>query len=1190
LGDATPQSREQTIRPVIRSLHRLRSRARTLLVFRHTGALGAAVLASVALLAIIDYFLRLPAGLRMAIWVVGISAIVGGVRRWIWPALRFRPPLAEMALRFERHDEGERTGLRGLLASAVELAGSPGQGGLEIALSGRVVSEAAVRFASAQPERVLAPSSARRSGVHLAGVAAAVALLWLTSPQLASIGARRTLAPWSGAQWPKRTAVADATGVEVHPLGTALPLRAVAGMRSGSEQDIGVSAWYRLGDRPARRALLTVQDRLMRGDALPEGVTPTLYERLIEPASGAPVADANEIPLRYRFETDDDRTPIREVLLVRPPAVVSAEAVVTPPAYTGAPARQIDLGPGTDERAVIGPILAGSRIDLQLRLNKPIPLPDDASDRIAESLGLQDESPETASDGDAWRSSWALTRTVRVPVRLTDEHGLTSAEEAVFRFEAVADEPPTAAITSPARDEDVLANAVIEAIGEGRDAVGLEYVALDWSPGEDGEHARIANTDSDGATDAEAAARLELATLELEPGDEIWLTAVAKDLYRPGGAGAGRPTAAAPVRSAPRRLRVISESELIDQIRRELASVRRTAIGADEEQQELTRAVNDLGATTANRWRQAGVGERLGLLGETLRRQQRRADRNDLGDDALRSLLDDAATALERAREAADDAAGVLNDRAGGDDDGELDDAQQSAFDESQDRLRAALEELIGLLDRGEDGWVMRRSLERLLGEQREIGQRTSEAGRTTEGRAGEELTPGQRSELSQIERAQEDMTRRAEEALDELEQRAEALGESDPAQADAMRQSARRGRESRVTDRMDEAAQRIGQNRMADAQRAQQEAVDALEGMLEDLEEAQTRRDQVLRRVLADLVRSLEALISDQETQIGALARQRTGPARFDALDEPLAQLHRNTLGVVQRAGVDYPELTEVRRLTRDAATAQGGAVGALRAEPVEDARAEELERTGLARLVEARDEAQKREEDAQRREDERRRAELRKVYREALEQQVALRTETEPFAGAELTRRQRRDVRAVGERQDTLRRTLADLRDGSADINDAQSIAFAHDRIETVMSDAAERLRNGNADDLVLSRQHSAVRALQGLVDALGQGQRRDDPFRNAQQGGANNGGQGGQGGQGQQQDQGMFPPAAQLRVLRAIQLEALELTRLLDEGAGDVPIEEITDLQRAVARQAERIAQEMAAPPPGEMPIGR
>ena len=47
-------------------------------------------------------------------------------------------------------------------------------------------------------------------------------------PMLTEIGVERLLWPLSGAQWPKRTGVADVTGVKVHPLGSALALRAPA--------------------------------------------------------------------------------------------------------------------------------------------------------------------------------------------------------------------------------------------------------------------------------------------------------------------------------------------------------------------------------------------------------------------------------------------------------------------------------------------------------------------------------------------------------------------------------------------------------------------------------------------------------------------------------------------------------------------------------------------------------------------------------------------------------------------------------------------------------------------------------------------------------------------------------------------------------------------------------------------------
>src|SRR5207253_2701659 len=85
-------------------------------------------------------------------------------------------------------------------------------------------------------------------------------------------------------------------------------------------------------------------------------------------------------------------------------------------------------------------------------------------------------------------------------------------------------------------------------------------------------------------TQATVQTSVDLSTFDLRPGDELWLTALAADNYALGDARHE------PVKSAPRRLRIIREEDLIEQVRAELAAVRKIAIRLDEEQKELRKA------------------------------------------------------------------------------------------------------------------------------------------------------------------------------------------------------------------------------------------------------------------------------------------------------------------------------------------------------------------------------------------------------------------------------------------------------------------------------------------------------------------------------------------------------------------------------------------------------------------------
>src|SRR5262249_51858283 len=153
-----------------------------------------------------------------------------------------------------------------------------------------------------------------------------------------------------------------------------------------------------------------------------------------------------------------------------------------------------------------------------------------------------------------------------------------------------------------------------------------------------------------------------------------------------------------------------------------------------------------------------------------------------------------------------------------------------------------------------------------------------------------------------------------------------------------------------------------------------------------------------------------------------------------------------------------------------------------------------------------------------------------LRKVYREALEQQVGLKGETDPFIGKAVDRRDRMKVRGLGERQETLRTSLDELRKKTQELTEASVFDYAHKRLDQAASTAGKKLRAGQADRAVARNQESAVRILMSLVQALDDQAKKDDEFREDQ----NSGGGGGAGGG---QKPPLIPPLAELRLLRSM-----------------------------------------------------
>lgn len=1195
------------IKAVEEALRRLGARARMALLAQRTARLMAVAIAVLVILAVADYFLRLPAGLR---WVHLCGALAVGawaVYRFIVPAWTLHPTPATLALRVERsHPE-----LAGLLASGVEFdqAAERDERATEFerTLARRVAADAAGRFNADDVKGLLRTGDISQAiGALVIALLAASAIV-IVSPNLAGIGVARTLAPWSDAQWPKRTAVADATTIEVHPLGEAIPLRAslTRSVRTPDRTDVSVE--YRTirgrSAGPIQRELMTWQQRDIRTE---QGEDGALFERLVE-------TDADAI--EYRFTSFDDRTEWRRVRLVPPPAVESAMATITPPAYAAAlttngpvgpltEATTIELGDGADERALAPPALAGSRVELTIQLNKALAARPTDPQWLAHSTGddLLGDDLEFVSLNDAsdeWRLTWTLDESVRLPIMLTDEYGIESVGESIFRFESVQDRPATATVTEPSQDVNVLATAVVRVVGEGRDDVGLSDVWLERqrvkpAGGESGEPSgpggavepaeppvEVARVAADGARSTEVEHELDLAPLGLRPGDEVWLTAVADDVYAIAG------SAHEPTRSVTRVLRIITESEFIADIRSELSAMRQSAIRLFEDQDSLRSMERDERINPEARRQQAQLTERIARIGEQLERVQQRVEDNALNDRQLENVLDDARRFLQesgrwsgRATERMEEAA---QERAQEEDeDRPLDQEEERQIDDAQQRVQDELAGLAELLDTGEDAWVARRQLQELLNQQMELQEQTGQAARDTAGRSAEELTPQEQSELQRIVEKQRELAQDAEELAQSLEERSRELQEHDPAAAAGMREAARQARQNQVSQTMEQAAQQAEQNQMAQAGEQQEQAIEDLQEMLEELDDAERTREEVLRRVLASLIESLEGLIELQRDEIEQLADARAAQD-FAGLDEGMIRLNQNTLGVLDQASAAGRELAPVADIIGRAVDAQTEAIIALRAEPVDDARADDQERRSLELLQQARDEAERLDEDMQRRQQERAREELRKAYREALEQQVALRAESEEFAALEaLDRRQRAAVRRLSQQQRAIQEALAELRTESEELSEAAVFDYAHNRLDSATDASAQRLEESDVSGAMPS-QHVAVAILQGLVEALKDAQQQQDDFSQAGGGGGESGSSGG--------ESELIPPIAELRLLRQIQIDLARRTRDLGDAGGDPgAAERLGDEQAELSELGEdliRRMQEQQQPSPTGQP---
>lgn len=1170
------------MRDVLREIESIRRVSRLMLLAQRVSLLSASAIGMALLLVLIDYFFRLPGQARLALDLAMIAGVLAATGRWVWPAVRFRPTLTDLALRFEK----ALPGLQGHLASGVDFA--LGNEPARSALAAQAVAEAQQRAGRENLRALVSRRRTRNDLGVLALAAGLVATLCVTMPGSASIAVQRWLNPLGEARWLKRTGIESAMQMAVHPRGRALPLQ--ARVTRGLSEDMRIYAHYRLwrnGDAaPWQQVILTQQ----RGG---------LFERLIEP-------DADRIDLR--FSSQDDETPVQTIALVPPPRVERAHLTLTPPAYAARimGMQTADLGPGTDERAVFTPpALAGGKARLTLTFNKPLPV-DLQSQQWRSLLGWQaeDSSEETGDDAvlsaDAddegraasWTIDWTLDATTRLAPMPVDEHGLTGADDVAYRIEAREDAPPAASIIDPAADRTCLPRAYVNLKAEARDDVFVDSLVLEAFVNEEQHPRPIAALSGSGALE-QLTETLDLTMLNVKPGDTVTIFAAAQDTFVLDGKSHARAV------STPRRLRIITDAEFVEQVYQNLSAIRDSAIRIEQEQRDLMQRL-ERGQTRAGDLRdQSRIGQQIDRQGESLGQIADRIRDNRLGDRELNDLLAEAQERLDAAGQASNAASESLakaqqQQPAESDDDAARREQERA---QSQRTVSEELADLIELLDRGQDSWVMRRQVEQLLTDQQNLEREARQATDRTRGLDPSQLTEEQRRSLEELSRRQEELARRGERLVDELRERAEQMQSTDPDLARAMQEAAAEAQQRDLEQRMSDAAQQLQQNQGQRASDQQQQAMETLQNMLNQLESTERARAERLARQLESLLQSLEALIAGQESQLAALLAAQGALA---GLDRPMLQLNTNTYAVLDLAVEGGRDLAPVARLIEAAAAAQELAIAALRSLPVDAQAAQNHEEQSLARLKEARDVAARLQEQLQQQEQQRRKRELVQAYRDLHERQAALRAETEPLAGVELDRRQRVLARQLGNQQAQIRNDAMDLLRRTEELAEAFVFEAGHRQIDALAATVIEDLRAATIGPAQLMRQQDIADRFLALALALADSP-SDREFEDPSD--ANSGGGGG--GQGGGQPQPLVPPIAQLKLLRALQDAVYRSTRSLDEtGSGlddadrSMRIDELGRSQRELTDLAERLIQEMqqrgSGPPgaggPGISPDGR
>jgi len=1143
----------------------LRRTARGLLVVQRIGGWLAIVCAVIAALVLMDFLLRLPGWGRLILGVGFVVGAMGWLVSGMADALGFRPALSSLALRAERLFPQ----LEGVFATGVDFATqSDHSQGRSAGFMHLSVRDAEARLAGLSLRQLIDP---RRTIRMVAAGGGTLLLLFLGAvvfPAEASIAAQRWLQPLGDADWPRWTEVRSDVHETVWPMDEPLRLRAV--VEKGYRPNMRTIVHYRLrGAAESGRwhfSLMNDQGRLLRDETSADNhrTRAGRFERIVDlPAmlEGAATVSAQNAVVEFYFEAGDHTTAVQELELVARPAVRQAALTIEPPPYARdvLQTQQIAMDQQTGQRASAAALI-GSTVRWQVLLNKPIPvqalhlseiapgLPADA----ALSYGEQDEA---MSMSDELVFAFRLDETVQTPLAFYDEHGLGNISERVYRVEAIEDAPPTVTLTQPHADEAVLAGAWIDVAAMAQDDVAVASLALEAKlPGDQmlaltrsqQREARLIVNDE-----------LDLAEHDLSSGDVVELHAVAEDVFDLDGRRHD------PVRATPRLLRIIDEATLESQIRSDLAALRQQAARMVIQQSELEPSPSAQALSG-----QQQLHRRLADQSGQVERLDQRMQRNRFNEPTLNELLQQAGRMLDAAQDASRDAITDLQQAQRLEEQQSADaPAQREQARQHQHQARAQLEELVNLLDQGRDIQAVQAKLRDLLQQQRNLAGDTRQMMPRTMGLSLDELDESDRAELQRQAQRERELAEQAGQLVRQMQVAAEAIarqGDQVDSQATAatLRESAAIAQQQGLTQQMQQAAASTQANRLSQAGTEQNTAIGIMEQMLSELQQRDRRRQEMLRRRLAELAEAIEKLIEQQQVQIARLERV----ADVAALDEPMSVLRRNTLSVEDTAR-QARETIEVADMLGQAAEAQAQAIAALRTaarQPAAEAEAQALAHLedALARIREQ----QRQQEQDQMREQ---RDALRKAYMRLAEEQGQLLTASAELAQVQLTRRHRAQLNEMAGEQTRIRHEAAELR---AQVSDTLMFVHLHDRIDEKAVGVTQALREPRVDARVLGDEAYIVSALQSMAEALAQDEQEDD-FASGESGGD---------GGGQQGETPLIPPVAELKLLRGMQAQVYERTRQVGGDGGRAVeafmLDELARDQRELPQLAEQLIEKL------------
>lgn len=1130
----------------IEALKAIRLRLRLILAAEAVARLLVAVVIVIAVIAALDWLVGFPSYVRLALLLVSASTASVWVCRRIARPLFGEIPLDQLALGLK----GISPELRDELASAVAYLHGAGDGSKE--MWGRVLAQIGASVPDLRHRGLLSLRGLATAWLLLMSVALPVVVLGFVSPGVVRIAVVRVGHPLSGIEWPRRKEIEALTGDAIVALGESF------------------SAEMQLvrGDKPSVRGYLhwraggESQFALMRRD--PDGVYRMTLDGLREPT-------------RYYFSAGDDDTSMRPSLIrvVERPGMASIRLEATPPDYASHLSMNRD---SFDDREA--EVLEGSRVALVMRTNKPIEPGGASIIRLIPFEGAEVALP-IVSDGDnRLKVEFTAGTSLKFEPELIDGHGLKSRGGDSYRLLVRPDEPPTIAIQQPEGLIEATVDATIAIRVKAADDIGLEQVTLvAGRPGS--AHVSIfeqaGRAPDSGAPERELVASYEwsLKAFGAVTGEIIEYYAEARDGFSLDG------RLHPPVRSPVGRVRVVSSSRMAEKLRLDLLSVREQLRRMLTEMQGSMKRTAALEVGPAARIalteaqksdaRQiAGELERLGLsavstadaLARIVREAQMNAENQSTTAQQARriagALMRDSSAAARQAQETMAKAAESSRVEA------QVSNLRASAV--SQTDFAESLRMMLSEMERWNQYDDLVRQLREVLDRQEGLEREFTAAGRTPRSEAGESAVMDEERRRTESTLAQSLLRSDTADLLVAMDSFARTKEAEDRLAAESVRAALVVANQEGVLERMDEAAGAGQAGQFARATEYQRNAAAGLRAVLAALDSKPDRELAELSRDLKNIMNRLERLIAGQQTVIektqGAVVDGEPAEA-YELLADRQFSLQTTSRSLERLLKTEQPNAQSVRKMIAGASKEMGSAGELLETLSGE----ESLERQFAARegLEKAREELMRIEEHVDQEIGQRSLDAIVEALKGVRAKQQAVRTDTADIASrastdGDLTRPDMLRLARLGKLQRELSEPLVPLVEKIR-----ESVVYAHvlDRVIERIERAASLLAAQSVHASV-KEQDQIIRDLGWLIDAVDEREREDDPT--FVQDSIDAGG----GAAGQPTASKPVPTLAELRVLRAMQVDLNKQTAVVSRemGAGEARVREVEALGKAQA----------------------